>query len=84
MVSQGKFAADRLVAAENARTIKVNFNADISESLPFAFVPQQKYVYVVPGQTALAFYTARNKSEKDIIGIATYSVAPAKVSERLG
>ncbi|EJD49086.1 hypothetical protein AURDEDRAFT_85449 [Auricularia subglabra TFB-10046 SS5] len=78
----GKFAPERLVPAsdENARRIKVNFNADTSDALPWGFFPQQKYVYVVPGQTALAFYTARNRSANDIIGIATYSVMPAKAA----
>lgn len=35
---------------------------------------------MLPGETALAFYTARNNSEDDIIGIATYSVTPANVA----
>lgn len=42
--------------------------------------PQQKEIYVLPGETALAFYTAKNKSTKDIIGIATYNVSPDRVS----
>ncbi|KZV97477.1 hypothetical protein EXIGLDRAFT_608055 [Exidia glandulosa HHB12029] len=79
----GKFAPERLVPAseaEGVRRIKVNFNADKSDALPWGFFPQQKFVYVVPGQTALAFYSARNKGDEDIIGIATYSVAPAKAA----
>lgn len=28
--------------------------------MPWTFVPQQKFVKVVPGETALAFYTAHN------------------------
>lgn len=35
---------------------------------------------VLPGETALAFYTATNNSSDDIIGVATYSVTPAQVS----
>lgn len=36
---------------------------------------------VLPGETALAFYTATNQSkEEDIIGVATYSVTPAQVA----
>ena len=35
---------------------------------------------MLPGETALAFYTATNKSEEDIIGVATYSVTPAQVA----
>ena len=30
---------------------------------------------VLPGETALAFYTATNTSKEDIIGVATYSVS---------
>jgi hypothetical protein len=37
-------------------------------------------VHVLPGETALAFYTATNKSETDIIGVATYSVTPAQMA----
>lgn len=35
---------------------------------------------VLPGETALAFYTATNKSDADIIGVATYSVSPGQVA----
>jgi hypothetical protein len=38
-------------------------------------------VRVLPGETALAFYTAKNLSpDEDIIGVATYSVTPAQVA----
>ena len=47
---------------ENARPIKVLFLAETSASMPWTFVPQQKFVKVVPGETALAFYTAHNPS----------------------
>ena len=36
----------------------------------------QKEVYLVPGETALAFYTATNPSDKPVIGISTYNVIP--------
>ena len=48
--------------------------------MPWKFTPQQREVRVLPGETALAFYTATNKSEEDIIGVATYSVTPAQVA----
>ena len=35
---------------------------------------------MLPGETALAFYTATNTSKDDIIGVATYSVAPGQVA----
>lgn len=58
----------------------MTFNASVSDVLPWKFVPQQREVRVLPGETALAFYTATNKSDQDIIGVATYSVTPAQVA----
>ncbi len=40
------------------------------------FKPQQREIKVVLGETALAFYTARNTSDKAITGMATYNVVP--------
>ena len=31
---------------------------------------------MVPGETALAFYSARNPTDKSVIGISTYNVIP--------
>ena len=78
-VGMGKFEAERLVPVEGARRIKVHFNADLSDALPWTFSPQQRFVSVLPGETSLAFYRAKNKSDKDIIGIATYNVTPDRV-----
>jgi hypothetical protein len=50
----------------------------VSDELPWKFIPQQREVRVLPGETALAFYKATNKGDKDIIGVATYSVTPAQ------
>ena len=40
------------------------------------FRPHQKEIRLVPGETALAFYTARNPSDRPVTGIATYNVIP--------
>ncbi|KAF3025768.1 Cytochrome c oxidase assembly protein cox11, mitochondrial [Neopestalotiopsis sp. 37M] len=70
----------RLVPVEDAKRIRVTFNASVSDILPWKFTPQQREVRVLPGETALAFYTATNTSDKDIIGVATYSVTPAQTA----
>ena len=31
---------------------------------------------ILPGETALAFYSAKNPTDKAIIGISTYNVVP--------
>ncbi|KAL1920948.1 uncharacterized protein VTP21DRAFT_11583 [Calcarisporiella thermophila] len=76
-----KFAADRLIPKEDARRIKVTFVANTSRSMQWSFKPQQREVRVLPGETALAFYTARNESDKDIVGIATYNVTPFQAGQ---
>ncbi|TRM64363.1 cytochrome c oxidase assembly protein CtaG/Cox11-domain-containing protein [Schizophyllum amplum] len=80
VVGNGRFAPERLVPVEDAHRIRVHFNADHSEQLPWKFLPQQKFVNVLPGETSLAFYKAKNVSDEDIIGIATYNVTPDRIA----
>jgi len=70
----------RLKPLTNHPRIRITFNGSVSDVLPWKFTPQQREVRVLPGETALAFYTATNKSADDIIGIATYSVTPAQLA----
>ena len=72
--------ATRLTPVTDARRLRITFNGCVSDVLPWKFVPQQREVRVLPGETALAFYTATNKSPDDIIGVATYSVTPGQVA----
>ncbi|KAG8213304.1 cytochrome c oxidase assembly protein CtaG/Cox11-domain-containing protein [Butyriboletus roseoflavus] len=78
--SSGRFDPSRLVPIEGARRVRVHFNADRSETLPWKFFPQQKFVDVLLGESSLAFYKAKNDSKKDIIGIATYNVTPDRIA----
>ena len=64
-----------------ARPLRVTFNADVSDRLPWSFRPQQREVRIVPGETALVFYTAKNLSDRDVVGIAAYNVTPNKVGQ---
>ena len=78
-----RFSPDRLYTtpeAEGRKRITVHFEATASDTLPWEFSPQQRSVRVLPGETALAFYTAKNTGDKDLIGIATYNMTPEKVS----
>lgn len=63
------------------RVIKITFNADTHSSMQWNFRPQQTEIYVVPGETALAFYRARNPTDKAIIGISTYNVVPFEAGQ---
>lgn len=63
----------------DGRLITVRFDSTVGDVLPWTFVPAQLDVKVVPGETALSFFTATNKSDKAITGVATYNVHPPKV-----
>lgn len=58
------------------RILRIKFNADTASSMQWSFRPQQPEVTVVPGETALAFYKAKNPTDKPILGISTYNVIP--------
>ncbi len=45
----GKFAAERLIPVKDSHRIRVRFNSDVSDALPWTFTPQQKYIDVLPG-----------------------------------
>lgn len=71
---------DPFNAEKETERIRVTFNANASDEIPWSFKPQQREIYVLPGETALTFYKAHNMSDKDIIGIATYNVSPDRVA----
>nr|CAD2178390.1 unnamed protein product [Meloidogyne enterolobii] len=45
-------------------------------SMQWKFKPLQDEIYVSPGETALAFFTAYNPTNKPIVGISTYNLSP--------
>lgn len=62
------------------REIVVQFNADVADGMPWKFIPTQREVRVKPGESALAFYTAENRSSTPITGVSTYNVTPMKAA----
>ncbi len=60
------------------RIIRVRFNADTARGLPWRFRPLQREVSLRVGETALAIYQAENRSDRAIVGQATYNVTPLK------
>ncbi|KAJ3995754.1 cytochrome c oxidase assembly protein CtaG/Cox11, domain-containing protein [Lentinula boryana] len=83
--AEDRFAPSRLIAVDPAdnpksRRFKVTFSSSTSTALPWTFKPAQHHVYVLPGESSLAFYTARNNSKDDIIGVATYNVTPDRIA----
>lgn len=74
-------AAEKLKSlrpVKNGRLITVRFDSTVGDVMPWSFVPTQLDVKVVPGETALSFFTATNHSDKAITGVATYNVHPPR------
>ncbi len=58
------------------RMIRVRFDANVDSSLPWTFTPDQNYIDVKIGETALAFFKATNKTATPITGRAVFNVSP--------
>lgn len=67
--------------AVTSRPLKIRFNADTASSMQWNFKPQQQDITLVPGETALAFYTAVNPTDKPVTGISTYNVIPFEAGQ---
>ena len=60
------------------RVVTVRFNADIARDLPWYFKPEQREIKVRVGEMAMAVYTARNQSDRALVGTSTFNVTPVK------
>ena len=67
-----------LKPSTSGRVVKVDFTSTVHSAMPWTFTPTQRSVSVVPGETALAFYTVKNNSDVAVTGVATYNVFPPK------
>ncbi len=60
------------------RVLTVEFNSETSDNMPWTFKPTVSRMRVYPGDTALTFYMAENKTDEPVSGISTYNVMPQK------
>ena len=51
------------------RNIAVKFIASTSSDLQWTFEPSQSEIVLAPGETALAFFKAKNLTNRSIVGI---------------
>ncbi len=65
-------ASDRTLA----KTIRVRFDANTAKDMPWNFRPVQQIMDVRIGETALAFFKAKNRQAGTIHGTASYNVTP--------
>jgi cytochrome c oxidase assembly protein subunit 11 len=64
--------------SEVDRTVTVGFNTDIGSGLPWTFAAAQGPMTIKLGETALAYFKARNDSDHPIVGKATFNITPFK------
>ena len=62
------------------REITVQFTASTHRDLPWEFRPMQHDAKIKIGENGLAYFYAKNKSDKPIVGMATYNVSPDKAA----
>lgn len=79
------FAGTPLVAKEGerpviARTVEVRFDTNTDGNLPWRFEPEQRSVKVHLGEEKLVFFRATNRSQRPIVGTATYNVTPERTA----
>lgn len=61
------------------RKVTVNFDSNVKD-LPWDFAPEQRNVTVQLGQSGLAYYKVKNRSNRPIVGTATFNVTPIKAA----
>ena len=61
--------------------IVIRFKSMVTPGLPWEFEPAQDHILVYPGETALAFYTAKNLTDDPIIGVSTYNIEPYEAGQ---
>ncbi|CAG9460088.1 unnamed protein product [Pedinophyceae sp. YPF-701] len=69
---------EEIEAAAAQRQVRVSFDSYVSPGMPWTFEPCQRELWVRPGQSALAFFNATNRSGRDVVGVSTYNVVPNK------
>ena len=58
------------------RVVTVSFTGDVNGGMPWSFYPKQNKIEAKVGETYLAFFEAKNLSDKPIRGTATFNVSP--------
>lgn len=60
------------------RMVRVDFDSNVVPGMPWMFRPEQASSNVNIGARNMAFFVAKNNSDKPITGTATFNVTPAQ------
>ncbi|MCB5424002.1 cytochrome c oxidase assembly protein [Altererythrobacter sp. CC-YST694] len=77
-----QIASEAKAAAVNVtgETISVRFDSNIAPDMPWQFKPEQVTETAQLGERKIAFYIARNNSDKPVTGQASYNVEPEQAA----
>ena len=79
-LEQGPATASATAVTPKERWVTVQFDGGVNSKLPWQFAPEQPSMRVQVGRQYEAQYSARNTSNRAIVGNAVPSVAPARAS----
>ncbi len=68
-------------AVLSGKRVSVRFDANHAPSLPWEFAPEKTNEPVILGEREIAFFTAKNLSDKPITGRATFNVTPSQAGK---
>ena len=63
------------------KIINVRFDANTNSALPWSFEPEKHVERTALGARKMAFYTAKNLSDKVVTGTATFNVTPVQAGQ---
>ncbi len=67
--------------AVSGKLISIRFDANHASSLPWEFKPERTTEPVTIGAREIAFFTAKNLSDKAVTGTAKFNITPARAAK---
>jgi cytochrome c oxidase assembly protein subunit 11 len=74
-------AGDAPGAIKNGHTIAIRFDANHVPEIPWEFKPAQNVEQISVGARDIAFFTAKNLSNRPVTGRATFNVTPIQAGK---
>ena len=69
------------VRAAAGSSMSIRFDSNVEARMPWQFKPERTTASVIIGQRAMAFFGARNLSDRAVTGTATFNVTPEQAGK---
>jgi cytochrome c oxidase assembly protein subunit 11 len=73
--------ADQVNVLPTGSLVSVRFDSNTNSALPWDFKPERNVEQVAIGAREMAFYTAKNLSDRPTTGTATFNVTPSQAGQ---